>query len=347
MGDRVTPLAVRSDLVQGDWDRFVESHSNASVYHLWDWRRVFEEAFRHRTEYLAAIRNGDIAGVLPLVIFDSWAFGRFAVSLPFVNYGGVLARDEQAARALLDHATQLARRRGWSHVELRHRAPVFSELPAKRHKVAMELTLPATKETAWGALDRKVRNQIRKAQKSGLVADIGGSELLDTFYDIFARNMRDLGTPVYPAGFFSGPLRQFPDRIRIVVVRKGNQPVAAAFTSRFRNTIEVPSASSLREFRPLCPNHLLYWTIIEHAIEQGLRVLDFGRSTPGEGTFAFKQQWGAQGDPLCWEYRLFSGASLPDRSPANQKFAPAIALWKRLPVGLATFIGPQIVRSLP
>jgi FemAB-related protein (PEP-CTERM system-associated) len=340
-------VTVSSGIDQRDWDGFVESHPAASVYHLWGWRRVFEEAFRHRTEYLAAMQDGEIAGVLPLVIFDSWAFGRFAVSLPFVNYGGVLARDEGAARALLDHTSEFARDRRLTHIELRHRAPVFPDLPARRHKVAMELQLPLSTGTAWEGLDRKVRNQIRKAQKSGLTAEIGGVELLDAFYGIFARNMRDLGTPVYPSAFFSTTIRQFPKRVRIVLVSKEGQPVAAGFTSTFRETVEVPSASSLREYRSFCPNHLLYWTVIEDAIERGLNVLDFGRSTPGEGTFTFKQQWGARGEPLCWEYRLLSRTSVPDRSPANQRFAPAIALWKRLPVGVATLIGPQIVRALP
>jgi FemAB-related protein (PEP-CTERM system-associated) len=340
-------LVVSADIDERDWNRFVEKHPDASMYHLWGWRRVFEDAFRHDTKYLAAIENGDIVGVLPLVIFHSWAFGRFAVSLPFVNYGGVLARNERVKRALIDAASELARDRGLSHIELRHRARLFVDLPAKRHKVAMKLPLPDTTELAWEALDRKVRNQIRKAQKSGLTAEIGGAELLDVFYAIFAQNMRDLGTPVYPAAFFAKTLEHFPNRVRIIVVNKGHQRVAAGIISTFREVIEVPSASSLRDFWSCCPNHLLYWTVIQHAIAHGLTVLDFGRSTPGEGTFLFKQQWGAQSEPLCWEYRLLSRTSLPNRSLANHKFAPAIALWKRLPVSFATLIGPQIARGLP
>jgi FemAB-related protein (PEP-CTERM system-associated) len=224
---------------------------------------------------------------------------------------------------------------------------MFDGLPVKQHKVSMMLTLPETKQAAWDGLDRKVRNQIRKAQKSGLSAAIGGGELLDGFYDVFARNMRDLGTPVYPQTFFAETLRQFPDRARIVVVRHGKQPVAAGFISTFRDVVEVPSAGSLREFRPQCPNHLLYWTVIEHAIDAGFGVLDFGRSTPGEGTFLFKEQWGARPGPLSWEYQLLSGHDVPDRSPANAKFAPAIAVWKCLPVGLTKLMGPRVVRSFP
>ncbi|HEX6163433.1 MAG TPA: FemAB family XrtA/PEP-CTERM system-associated protein [Vicinamibacterales bacterium] len=329
------------------WDRFVRSHRDASFYHLYSWRDVFERAFRHRTEYLSATCDGQIAGVLPLVILDSWMGGRYAVSLPFVNYGGVLAADARVAGALLAHATAMAARDRWTHVEMRHRDRMFAGLPVKQHKVAMTLALPQSAALAWDGLDRKVRNQVRKAQKSGLTAELGGGELLDGFYDVFSRNMRDLGTPVYPKSFFSETLRCFPAAARVCIVRRGTQPVAAALVTAFRDVVEVPSAGSLREWRSLCPNHLLYWTLIENAIESGKRVFDFGRSTPGEGTFLFKQQWGAGPTPLSWEYQLLSQRALPDRSPRNAKFAPAIAVWKRLPVGVTRIVGPHLVRSLP
>src|SRR5205823_12598933 len=145
---------------------------------------------------------GRIVGVLPLVIFDSWLsmFGRFAVSLPFVNYGGVLAADDDVARQLVDAAGDLARDERLDHVELRHVGRRFADRRCKQHKVAMRLPLGAG---AWDRLDRKVRNQIRKAQKSELIDERGGVELLGAFYGVFARNMRDLGTPVLSRRFFS------------------------------------------------------------------------------------------------------------------------------------------------
>ena len=103
----------------------------------------------------------------------------------------------------------------------------------------------------------------------------------------------------------------------------------------------------VKEFRPLSPNTLLYWHLIRCAIEQGVRVFDFGRSTPDEGTYKFKQQWGAVPEPVCWEYELINGTGLPDQSPKNAKFQTAIAIWKRLPLGVTNFLGPRIVRSIP
>jgi FemAB-related protein (PEP-CTERM system-associated) len=330
-----------------EWNAFVSVRADASAYHQWQWRYVFEHAFGHETAYLMIRHGSEVAGILPLVLFRSALFGRFAVSLPFVNYGGVVATDAAAARALLARAEGLATERRLSHIEFRHTDQQFEELPSKRHKVAMRLDLAADVSVAWDALDRKVRNQVRKAEKSDMTVEGGGAELLPGFYDVFARNMRDLGTPVYDRQFFQEVFRQFPGKSRVFLVRHSSGVVAAGISYRHRDTIEVPWASSLKEFRTLSPNTLLYWHMIRYAVEHGAQVFDFGRSTPNEGTYKFKEQWGAVPSPVCWEYRLLRGSSLPDQSPKNPKFQAAIAIWKRLPLGVTTALGPRIVRSIP
>lgn len=291
-------LAVAGD--EARWDAFVAAQPDASGYHVWRWRRVFEQGLGHRAHYLLAERNGAIAGILPLVEVRSRLFGRALSSLPYVNYGGVVATDTTAADALVATAGVLARERSLSFVLLRHRTRQFAGLPARSHKVTMLLPLTPTREAMWDGLDRKVRNQVRKAEKSSVVAESGGSELLDDFYGVFARNMRDLGTPVYGRALFAAILREFPETARLHVGRLNGAPIAVALSYAYRDWIEVPSASSLREHRSLCPNHLIYWNIIAAAIADGSRVFDFGRSTPNDGTYNFKEQWGATPHPLWW-----------------------------------------------
>lgn len=326
------------------WDAFVTARQPGCSYHLWAWRQVFVTAFGHECVYLVA-REGDvIAGTLPLVFIRSRVFGRSLTSLPFLNYGGVLATTEAVARVLLEAARAESARLRCRHVELRHVSRRFPDVPCRQHKVTMLLDLAPG---LWERLDRKVRNQVRKAEKSALTVARGGPELLDEFYAVFTRNMRDLGTPVYGRGVFEAVLAAFPERASLVVVRSGAAPVAAALTYRSEGTVEVPWASSIREFNSMCPNHLLYWHILEHAIANGATRMDFGRSTPGEGTFKFKEQWGAQPVPLHWEYLLPEGALPPDQSPANPKFRLAIAMWQRLPLPVANLLGPRIVKGIP
>ena len=334
-------------LSEGEWDAFVHAHPEASGYHLWGWRGVFERAFGHRTEYLLARAGETVVGVMPLVVVPGLCSRPSLVSLPFVNYGGVLASSDQARAALLDAAVERAETLRAKGIELRHRVAQFESLHHTRTRVGMVLPLAAESREAWRQLDRKVRNQVRKAQQAELTVASGGREHLDDFYAIFSRNMRDLGSPVFPRRFFAEMVETFCERTSIVIVRSGLTPIAGAVTFGFRATIEVPSASSLRQHRALCGNTLLYWTIIERAIGDGYQALDFGRSAPDSGPYQFKRQWGAVADPLCWEHWSSGAAPQIARRADGAAMQAAIAMWKRLPVGVATVLGPRVVRFFP
>jgi FemAB-related protein (PEP-CTERM system-associated) len=311
------------------------------------WREVISRTFGHQTSYLVAESSRGISGVLPLVLFRSRIFGRFSVSMPFFNYGGVLADSPADERLLLAAAIEETRAAGGRYLELRHTRQHFPELQSKRHKVGMDVTVLDSEEAQWQAIDRKVRNQVRKAQKSTLTTVAGGSELLADFYAVFARNMRDLGTPVYGLGFFQLILNVLGSRSRLFVVYAGPQPVAGALVHWHGGALEVPWASSLREFNPTCANVLLYWEMLRFAVERRFRRFDLGRSTPGEGTFQFKRQWGAVPRELVWEYWTADGRALPNLSPANPRFSLAIGVWRRLPVGFTRLVGPAIVANIP
>ena len=330
------------------WDRYVDAHPDGLNYHRYGWRRVITESFGHVAWYLMARdHEGVVRGVLPLVHLNSRLFGNVLVSLPFVNYGGLLTDTDEAATALLGQAMRLRDRVGAAHLELRHLREWPLDLACKKHKVTMLLPLAPDCDTQWKLFNAKLRNQVRKAQKSGLTVRWGGAELLDDFYDIFVRNMRDLGTPVYGRGLFEKVLATFPDNSRIIGVYLNDNVVAAGLASWYRSTLEIPWASSNKDYKNLCPNNLLYWEAISFAIRQGFRIFDFGRSTPGEGTFRFKEQWGAEPHPLYWQYALKDGGFLPEVSPHNPKYDLAIKVWQRLPLWLTRILGPSIVRNIP
>lgn len=330
------------------WDAFVATHQGSSNYHQYGWRNVIEKSFGHATYYLVA-RNCacEIIGILPLVYMESHFFGKFLISLPFFNYGGLLCHDNEIAESLLEKARGLLDSLHAEFVEFRHIETTLSGLESRQHKVSMVLDLEGDEELQWRALDAKVRNQVRKAEKSGLTATMGHLDLLDGFYEVFCRNMRDLGTPVYGKNFFQNILVAFPDTTRILSVMFEGRVVASGLLTWFKDTLEVPWASSISDYREKCPNNLLYWEAIRFAISNGSQKFDFGRSTPGEGTFRFKKQWGARPVPLSWQYLLESGRALPELSPKNPKYQAAIRVWQKLPVGLTRLLGPHIVRNIP
>src|SRR5207249_11093601 len=170
---------------------------------------------------------------------------------------------------------------------------------------------------------------------------LAGEELLDDFYQVFSRNMRDLGTPVYGKEFFKSILHTFPKEAKICTVSLEGKPLAVGFLYGFREMLEIPWACSDRRFARLAPNMLLYSSVLEYACRSGFRMFDFGRSTVASGTYRFKEQWGARPIPLFWYYWLDHSGPLPELNPQNPTYSLAISLWRRLPIPLTRIIGPH------
>jgi FemAB-related protein (PEP-CTERM system-associated) len=312
------------------------------------WPGVLAKGLGHVPYRLVATGPSGILGHLPLCFVSSPIFGRYLVSLPYLNYGGVMAEDPEVAARLIDSAVELAGRLNVKYLELRHEAKV--DHPALGHamteKVQMRMPLPSTRDGLWDAFTPKVRNQVRKGQKHDLEIAWGGEEMLGQFHEVFSRNMRDLGTPGYGKRLFRSIVRQFPDRAEFCVVRAGGSPLAAALLLHGWGVTEVPSASSLRSHNHTNANMLMYYELLCRSIERGQRFFDFGRSSRDSNTFRFKSQWGAVPSGSTWQYCLRRGG-LKDARPDNPRYQRMIRIWQRLPVAVTRVIGPMIVRGIP
>lgn len=329
------------------WEHYACSHAAGSPYHQLFMREVLRDVSGHRPHYRIAVDAvGRVCGVLPLVELRSRLFGHFLVSLPYVTYSGPLADSDEVATALMLDACGLAKDLGVSHAEFRDCQPRDGDWPRRSDKVNMQLSLPDSADALWRGFGSKLRAQIRRPIKAGAVAKIGGREFLDDFYAVYARNMRDLGMPAQPKSLFAAVLEGYPE-VYIVVVYLAGTPAAAGFTLGGYGRLDIPWASSLREYNHHSVNMLLYWEALRLAIALGHDTFDFGRSSPDSGTYRFKRQWGAHPVPLYWHYWLRDGASMPSLSPESTKYQLMIAAWQRLPVSVTTFIGPRIIRALP
>jgi serine/alanine adding enzyme len=330
------------------WDTYVQSRADAAAYHRYGWRRVIRSVFGRETYYLAARgADGELCGVLPLVRLKGFVVGDVLLSLPYFTYGGVVGTHAAARTGLVQAACDLGKRLGVDHIELRQRSNVCPGLPVRTDKVSLLLDLPASGAELSKALPGKLRSQIKRPQREGVNVVAGGEELLEEFYRVFAINMRDLGTPVYPQSFFAAVLREFRSQTRVFVARHAQGPVAAGLVLGHGPTLEIPWASSLRRFNGLGVNMLLYWSVLEYACGAGYRRFDFGRSSVDSGTFRFKRQWGAQPEQLHWHYWLRAGGAPPVLNASNPRFKLAVSAWQRLPLSVANRIGPMLARNLP
>lgn len=329
------------------WDDYVSHHPQGSIYHLSTWRHLIKNQFGHTGYYYLAKQDNAIQGVLPVIRLKSRLFGDYYVSVPYFNYGGALANSDAVTQQLMQHVSTVAKQQGGSHIEFRDTCELTGDWGVRTDKVTMILDLPATTDELWKAIGSKLRAQIRRPQREQVSVQHGHLDLLDDYYRVFAHNMRDLGTPVYSKRFFKTILQTFSDNAHIICVYHQGQPAAAGFLLGYKHRLEIPWASSLREFNRISVNMLLYWEVLSYAIEQGYQQFDFGRSSIDAGTYRFKKQWGAKPMQLYWHYWLCEGGEVPQLNPNNPKYKMAIKLWQKLPVWLANRLGPPIVKNLP
>jgi FemAB-related protein (PEP-CTERM system-associated) len=330
-----------------EWDAFVAATPGGTLGHASVWARILHEAYGLAPHYLAARdASGALAGVLPLVCLRTLRGRRELVSMPFLDTGGVLAVNADAERALLAGARELCREVGASALELRQLAPLRDggTVPAQS-RVDLVLALAADEDAQWKALGAKVRNQTRKATQSGLEAGAPGAARyrIGGFFDPFAVNMRDLGSPPHARRFYEVAADAFGDRLSIHLAMLGDRSVGGLVAIDFAGTVTVPWASTLRAERARCPNNLIYWEAIRWAIARGVRTFDFGRSPRESGTHRFKLGWGALERELAWIRLGPDGAPTAAATSAPGALAQRLArVWTRLPVGLATAVGTRL-----
>lgn len=327
------------------WDAFVASRPDATLFHRYAWRRVIETAFGHATHYLLAERGGDPVGLLPLARMKTALFGDGLVSLPFCVYGGALALDETARRALDDHAVALRERLGARYLELRERKPVRLDWPRKSALYAtFRRPIVADSDKNLLAIPRKQRAVVRKAlENKDITIEIDDS--IDRIYAIYCRSVRNLGTPVFSRRLFEQSWSQFRDDAEVVTVLIGGEPVTSCLSFFFKDEVLPYFAGGTAAARGGAYD-IMYYTIMNRAAARGCRIFDFGRSKAGTGPFAFKKNWGFEPEFLSYEYSLAPGQAIPENNPLNPKYRLFIAAWKRLPLPVANVVGPMLSRGL-
>ncbi|HPE05638.1 MAG TPA: FemAB family PEP-CTERM system-associated protein [Thauera sp.] len=346
-------LPIVVNLLKGEdaprWDDFVRRCPQATFFHLSAWRDLMEEVFDHRTFYLYAERAGDIVGVLPLAEVRSRLFGHALVSLPFCVYGGIATAEDagpETLHALESKAETLAQALGVQHLEYRNLQPRHEEWPrqAELYVTFRKEILPEV-EANLLAIPRKQRAMVRKGIKNALVSEV--DETVDRFFALYADNVLRHGTPALPKRFFEQLKERFGEACEVLTVSSPEgKPLSSVLSFYFRDEVLPYYAGDDLAARELAANDFKYWELMRRACERGCKVFDYGRSKVGTGPYAFKKNWGFEPQPLSYEYRLYKRDSIPQNNPMNPKYRAFIALWKRLPIGVANRLGPHIVRNL-
>jgi serine/alanine adding enzyme len=329
-----------------DWQRFVEDFPQTALAHTLGWRNVVEKTYHHVPFYLMAIDGPEIAGILPLFLIRSPFFGRLLATAPYLSFGGLVAGDKKAARALVHAAQEVAKEQRAKYVEIRGLQQVGHGLDLKNTYCTLVLPLTFPAEALWAQFEARARKAVRKALRSGLSV-VRGHHLVGGFAEVLSRHMRDLGTPFHREIFYRNIVAELPDQVEILMVHQNGEYLGGLLLVTSKDTIFPLYGGVLTKYRVFSAMSLLIWETIRYGCEKGFARLDFGRSRWDSGTALFKRQWGARPFPLFYEYYLPVGTNLPDQDPTNPRFRLAITLWKRLPIFAARMLGPLIIRDIP
>lgn len=336
----------KGDIAAADrWDAFVLACPDATFFHRAAWQDIIGTVFRHDTYFLYAESNGKIEGVLPLAHVNSLLFGNALVSLPFAVYGGVAARTEEAAQLLENEAQALATRLKVAHLELRNIGQRHANWPTQDLYVTFRKAIFPEEEANMLAIPRKQRAMVRKGIKNGLTSDIDTN--VDNFFALYADNVHRHGTPALPKAYFRALQERFSADCEVMTVRgPDGRALSSVLSFYFRDEVLPYYAGDDTAARNLAANDFKYWELLRRACARGLKVFDYGRSKQGTGSYAFKKNWGFEPTPLHYEYGLYRRDAIPQNNPSNVKYKLLIATWRRMPLGLANWLGPFIVRSL-
>jgi FemAB-related protein (PEP-CTERM system-associated) len=327
------------------WERFVLGCPEATFFHRAAWQDVIRGVFRHDTHYLYAESGGEIAGVLPLAHVNSLLFGNSLVSLPFAVYAGVAAGSDAAVAPLEQAAQALAQRLGVQHLEMRNLRPRHDDWPRQDLYVTFRKQILPDDEANLLAIPRKQRAMVRKGIKNGLQAHVDAD--VDRFFALYADNVHRHGTPALPKRYFQALRRSFGDDCEVLTVTAPDgKPLSSVLGFYFRDEVLPYYAGDDLAARELAANDFKYWELMRRACARGLKTFDYGRSKQGTGPYAFKKNWGFEPTPLHYEYRLYKRDAVPQNNPANAKFKLMIETWRRLPLGVANWLGPYVVRNL-
>ena len=335
-------VADATDVDLPSWDAFLQGRSEAVAHQLSGWRHVLADASGVRpASWIARDPHGAIAGVLATYLSRSRFTGVHLATME----GGAVARNHIVSTVLFGAAMQRARE--WKAQYLLVRGGFAPGAPTRTMCLARHVVdLDNGSAGVWRTLANDRRRKVRLAERAGveIVRDDGA---LKAWYALYARRMKELGTPVESRSFFDAMRRHLGDAFCLLAARREARLVAGMICLRMPGRWTY--AYGARDTRDrVHANDLLFWRAIETAALAGARLLDLGASMAGSGADTYKRRWGQRTENVEYAFYPVGGSSIPRGVDTyrGQRSVPQ-RIWARMPGILASHLGPRLRRQLP
>ena len=324
------------------WDAFITQHPNGTIYHHSAWKEVIEKTYGYQPYYIALQNDsGDIEAGLPLFYVNSPITGKRLVSIPFSDVGGPVFDDYGRMEEIINYLqfSRLAQKS--KYIEIRassacnHLNGHFLKFEYYKNFI---LRLQDNPQALFKTFHKNhVQRAIKKAEKTEIKIKVGYSENdFKQFYHLNLLTRKKHGVPPQPYQFFFNLFDiMFKKRLATLMLATiGGQAIAGILLFKFKDTVYYKFGASDFRYLSYRPNHLLMWSAIKMACQEGYEYFDFGKTSPdNKGLMEFKSRWNTSQTDLNY----FFFPSIKGFSPikeASLKYNILSRIWQKLPLSL-------------
>lgn len=320
------------------WENFLKTNEEANFSHSLKMRKIIRDNYGLIDDYLIAADNqGLISGILPLFKINN----KKSISLPFTDSAGFIG-NEAALAEFNDYLTSQAEHHDKEYELRQKEVKNFNKASINADNISSIIHLDGESDELWKRIDKKARNQVRKAERYN-PKYLKQQELLSDFYLLYLKSMKRHGTPAHKITFFAGIMEQFNGSV--CAVEYNNQIATVALTFTYKDTLYIPWAASDRKLRSFNFNDYLYWQMISESCRFGLKKIDLGRSQINSTVAKFKEQWDCRDTAL--PYYLISSEKKTIKTPQKSQLRHLAKIYRLLPLRLTALIGPKLRKYLP
>jgi lipid II:glycine glycyltransferase (peptidoglycan interpeptide bridge formation enzyme) len=332
------------------WERLVERHPDASVFHSTGWLEALRKTYDYEpTVFTTNAPGEELTNGIVFCRVRSWLTGKRLVSVPFSDHCQPLLDTSETFNIVISSLERSFKRERWKYVELR---PRCSDNLARGDAAKSEsfllhvLDLRPDLDTLFRSFHKScVQRKIHRAEREQLSYEEGFSaHLLNKFYHLQILTRRRHGFPPQPRAWFRNLIQCLGQKVSIRVASKDGQPVASILTFFHKTSLVYKYGCSDARFHNLGGTLLVFWKAIQDGKRLGALEYDLGRSElDNPGLVTFKENWGARSFPLTY-YRYPAGEPLSIHSDWKTRIMKQSCSW--MPDAFLTTTGRLLYRHI-
>ena len=282
------------------YNEFSLRHEQSLFYYSLKFKGFLESLIGCQEEYLLAIKDDEIAGILPLMYIEG-KYGRVYNSLPyFGSNGGIIADNEEAFKALAEEYnnrvcdSRVAAATIISNPLLEQDySGIKYDLTDVRIGMLTSLKTNNPGEEILARIDSTARRNVKKALNAGVEVKINNNEI-EFLKTVHQENMSAIGGRVKSDAFFQLFPRYFTpgEDYNIYVARKEGKLVAALLLFYYHKTVEYYIPVTENEYRTYQPMALILFQAMVDACQRGYLWWNWGGTWLTQvGVYRFKKKW--------------------------------------------------------